>query len=162
SIVSVKISIRSSTSSGERDQFSVENAKTESDSTPRSIAASTVRRSARVPARWPAAVGKRRRRAQRELPSMMIATDRAISGSSGSTVLMPRRARILVRRLMCRRLLRGKCAALSAALDLENLGFLALQQLVDLVHVVVGQLLRAFFGAPLLVVADVALADQLL
>src|SRR5207237_1087131 len=67
-----------------RDQFSVENAYTVSERTPRSIAASTVRRSARVPARWPATTGRPRRLAQRPFPSMMIATDWATSGSSCS------------------------------------------------------------------------------
>src|SRR5204863_7850233 len=125
------------------------NAKTESDSTPRSIDASTVRRSARVPARWPAAVGRRRRRAQRELPSMMIATERATSGSSGScTGRSGRRLRSRVRRF--------------TRLDLQDFGFLALQQLVDLVHVVVGELLRALLRPALLVVAHFPFANQLL
>ena len=101
SIVSTKISISASTSSGGRDQFSVENAKTQRDSTPRSIAASTVRRSAFVPARCPAATGRLRRRAQRPLPSMMIAIERATSGSScsGPAFAVPR-VRSFVMRFM--------------------------------------------------------------
>ena len=82
SIVSAKISISASTSSSERDQFSVENANTTRSWMPRSIAASTMRRTVRAPARWPAAVGSRRRFAQRPLPSRMIATDCATSGRS--------------------------------------------------------------------------------
>jgi hypothetical protein len=78
------VSISASISSGGRDQFSVENAYTASDCTPRSIAASTTGRRAREPARCPAATGRPRRFAQRPLPSMMIATARATSGSSCS------------------------------------------------------------------------------
>src|SRR5947209_8735915 len=52
---------------------------------PRPGAASTVRRSAWVPARWPAMAGRPRRRAQRPLPSMMMATAVADSGSGCST-----------------------------------------------------------------------------
>src|SRR5690349_7413637 len=46
---------------------------------PRSIDASTVRRSARVPAWWPSATGSPRRVAHRPLPSMMIATAFGVS-----------------------------------------------------------------------------------
>ena len=125
SIVSVKISIRSSTSSGGRFQFSVENAYTASESTPRSIAASTVRRNAFVPARCPAAIGSPRLRAQRALPSMMIATAWATSGRSGSAAGRTcRSVLIFVRMLMVCflspseakvfRSTRGRCAALPA------------------------------------------------
>src|SRR5690242_12963751 len=47
------------------------------------------------------------------------------------------------------------------ASDLHDLGFLALQQLVDLVHVLVGELLDAILGAVLLVAADLAVVDEL-
>ena len=47
-------------------------------------------------------------------------------------------------------------------LDLHDLGLFALQQLVDLVHVLVGELLDAPLRRPLLVVADLAVADELL
>src|SRR5436190_8002810 len=46
--------------------------------------------------------------------------------------------------------------------DLEDLGFLALQQLIDLLRVVVGELLDALLRAVLLVLADLALVDELL
>ena len=49
------------------------------DSTPRSSDASTVRWSARAPARCPAATGSPRFRAQRPFPSMMMATWRGRS-----------------------------------------------------------------------------------
>jgi len=83
-IVSASRSSRPRTSSSGRLQFSVENAKTASESTPKSRHASTVRRSARVPALCPASTGRPRERAQRALPSMMIATERATSGRAGS------------------------------------------------------------------------------
>ena len=84
SIVSSKISISESTSGGGRSQFSVENAYTVSDSMPRSIAASTVRRSARVPSRCPASTGRPRSSAHRPFPSRMIATDAGTSPGSSS------------------------------------------------------------------------------
>src|SRR5579871_6386135 len=128
---------------------------------PRSIAASTVRRSARVPARCPTTVGSPRRRAQRPFPSMMIATVSATSGSwfcSGSG-----RTRASVR-MRSRKFTAGFLASpgRGKASYLHDLGFLALQKLVDLVDVIVGQLLHPRLGRPLLVVADVAVADELL
>src|SRR5262245_58303616 len=156
SIVSTKISINASTSSVGRDQFSVENAYTQSDSTPRSIAASTERRSARVPARCPAATGRRRRLAQRPLPSMMIATERATSGSSRSPgALKPLSVRSLVRRFT-------SLGPRFGASDLQDLRFLALENLVDLGDVVIGELLGTLFSPTLLVVPHVAVADELL
>ena len=58
---------------------------------PASAAARTTRFSARAPARWPAPTGRWRSRAQRPLPSMMIATD---SGHLGQ----PRRGALAARR----------------------------------------------------------------
>src|SRR6266576_2452592 len=59
-----------------------------------SIAASTVRRSARVPSRWPSATGSPRDIAQRPLPSRMIATQPTGSGgSSGARGLRNRSSR---------------------------------------------------------------------
>src|SRR6478735_6160134 len=106
------------------------------------MAASTVRRKARVPARWPSATGRPWRSAQRPLPSMMIATVRARSSPCGSLTT------------------RGSGAR--SASDLHDLRFLALQQLVDLVDVVVRELLDALLGPVLLVAAGVTLVDQLL
>ena len=80
SIVSPKISISASTSLARPRPVLGREREDDEDWMPRSIAASTVRRSARVPARWPAAVGRPRCLAQRPLPSMMIATDSATSG----------------------------------------------------------------------------------
>src|SRR3954470_23669962 len=115
---------------------------------PRSIAASTVRRSARVPSRWPSATGRPRDIAQRPLPSRMIATQPTGPASgSGARGLRKRSSRPTGR---------------AGGSDLQNLFFLALQQVVDLVGVVVGQLLHPFLGAVLLVAADLALVDELL
>src|SRR3989442_2291075 len=123
--------------------------------TPRSIEASTVRLSARVPARWPAATGRPRWRAQRPFPSMMIATDCATSGSSG-----PARGRTrLSVRIRVRRFTEGSEVPAS---DLHDLRFFVFQQLVDRRGVLVGELLPLLLRAPLLVVADVAVLDELL
>src|SRR5262245_30970567 len=73
-----------STSTGGRRQLSAENANSVSTPTPRSGAASTTRRTASAPARWPAVRASPRRIAQRPLPSMMSAT------CSGASALDPR------------------------------------------------------------------------
>src|SRR5207248_10374546 len=140
----------------ERDQFSVEKAKTARSWMPTSIAASTMRRTVRAPARWPAAVGRRRFRAQRPLPSRMIATDCATSGSAGSAT---GRARESVRIRAIRFTGLGtpssnRQPSLAGALDLHDLGFFALQELVDPRGVLVRELLHPPLGRPLLVVAD--------
>ncbi len=57
-----------------RFQFSVENPYTVSIGMPQSLAARVTSRSATMPRRWPSIAGNRRERAQRRLPSMMIAT----------------------------------------------------------------------------------------
>src|ERR1041385_6964682 len=106
------------------------------------MAASTVLRSARVPARWPSATGRPWRSAQRPFPSMMIATARA--RSSRWSAYPPR----------------GFGAP--SASNLQDFGFLALEQLVDLLRVLVRQLLDALLGPVLLVLADLALVDELL
>src|SRR5215212_867723 len=110
------------------------------------MAASTVRRSAFVPARWPAAIGSPRLCAQRALPSMMIATACATSGSSGSgAARVLRSVRIFVRRLTV-------CG--SRRSDFHDLGLFVLQEVVDRLRVLVGQLLHAFLRAVLVVTAD--------
>src|SRR5579862_2261738 len=168
SIVSPKISISASISSCGRDQFSVENAYTTRFCTPSWIAASTVRRSARVPARWPAAVGSPRRRAQRPFPSMMIATLRATSGRSPSG---SGRARASVRIRESRLSTCGFSVTVSRAepgtgtwperSHLHDLGLFVLQQVFDLLDVLVGELLDAALRSALLVVADVAVSHEL-
>src|SRR5581483_3466659 len=148
SIVSAKISISALTSSCGRDQFSVENAKIDRSWMPRSIAASTTLRTARAPARCPAAGGRPRFDAQRPLPSRMIATEPATSGRSGSINGL---TRVSVRKREIR-----------FSSDLHHFRFFALQQIVDLRDVLVGELLHARLGRALLVVADIALLHQLL
>src|SRR5947209_14699598 len=115
---------------------------------PRSIAASTMRRTSRAPARWPAAGGSARFFAQRPLPSMMIATDCATSGRSRSGSERTRES------------VRIRDSRFTSRSDLHDLGFFALQQLVDLRDMVVGELLHTRLRGALLVVAGVALLDQ--
>src|SRR5207245_95955 len=164
---------RSSTSSGGRFQFSVEKAYTASESTPRSIAASTVRRSAFVPARCPAAMGRPRLRAHRALPSMMIATAWAASGSSGSGAGRAwRSVLIFVRRLMplswspsAAKVLPSPAESaehFSRRLDLHDLRFFVPEEIVDRLRVVVGQLLHALLSAALVVAADLLVRRELL
>src|SRR5690349_22755002 len=106
------------------------------------MAASTVRRSARVPARWPSATGRPRRSAQRPLPSMMLVTVRASSSRCCSSTATGFGA--------------------PSASNLHDLGCLALQQLVDLGDVLVGELLDLVLRPVLLVAPDLAVVDELL
>src|SRR5438067_7466831 len=134
---------------------------------PRSIAVSTTGRSARDPARWPSATETPRSAAQRPLPSMMIATACATSGrcSSGVTSVpvpgteatrppspqfpsTPRSAAHFAGA--------PKSSAGGAPLYLHHFSFLVLQELVDLLRVLVGQLLDTALGAVLVVGADLA------
>src|SRR5215213_8654985 len=108
------------------------------------MAASTVRRSARVPARCPSATGRPRASAQRPLPSMMIATLPASPGALSCPVSTSERFDA------------------AGASNFHDFGFFVLHQLVDRLRVLVGQLLHLGLPAPLLVVADLAVLDQLL
>src|SRR6266576_1489205 len=110
-----------------------------------SIAASTVRRSARVPSRWPSATGSPRDIAQRPLPSRMIATQPTGSGGSSGA-----------------RGLRNRSSRPTEASDFEDLLLFAFEEVVDLVGVVVCQLLDALFGPGFLVAADLAFVHELL
>lgn len=74
-------SIRHPTSSSERFQFSVENAKTDRTSMPLSKHASPIFLRLSYPARCPCKVGRPRSLAHRRLPSMMIA--KCLSGGVG-------------------------------------------------------------------------------
>src|SRR6185437_15511729 len=126
---------------------------------PSEMPASTVRRSARVPARWPAAGGRPRRRAQRPFPSMMIATVSATSGSSRPSGSGRTRARV---RMRDRRFTAVLFSPSGEGLHLHDLGFFALQEVVDLRDMLVGQLLHPALGGVLVVVADLAVLDQVL
>ena len=100
--------------------------------------------------------------AQRALPSMMTATERTVSGRSASRAgFMLRSVRSLLRRFT--RLLSGKRRIRPAEVsDLHDLLFLLLQEIVDPVDVLVGQLLEPVLRTPFLVVANVTVAHQLL
>src|SRR5688572_14036676 len=109
---------------------------------PRSTAASTVLRSARAPSRCPSPTGRPRADAQRPFPSMMIATLRASSEPwlADASVI-------------------SYCLRRS---DFHDLGLFHLQEVVDRLRVVVGDLLHLLLGAALLVVADLAVDDEFL
>src|SRR5437879_1035000 len=92
---------------------------------------------ARTPARWPNECGRRRWRAQRPLPSMMMPTWRGTAPwSAGSTVT-------------------GGLEAVTSS-DLHHLGLLALRDRVDPAGVAVGDLLELLAGPPGLVLGDLA------
>src|SRR5688500_4000046 len=112
---------------GGRCQFSWENANSESSSSPTSTAPATTSRTARIPDRCPNGLGMRRSRAQRPFPSMMIATCR---GTAPCTRICASRSASFV-----------DCTAPSDS-DFHDLGFLVLQELVDLVHVFVVEFLQ--------------------
>src|SRR5690606_9794608 len=84
---------------------------------------------ARAPARWPIMRGRRRRAAQRPLPSMMTATWRGTpEGGVGALMLAPS--------------------------DRHQLLFLGLDHLVDVLDRVIGDLLHLALEAALVVLAD--------
>src|SRR5713101_961659 len=125
-------SIRAEISVGGRCQFSSENANSVSTSTPASIAPSTTSRTAVIPARCPSGRGRCRSRAQRPLPSMMMATWRGTAPPK----------RILARRS-------------SPTSDLHDLRLFAFDQLFHELQMVVMQLLRLLLGVLLVVLRDV-------
>src|SRR3984893_11469414 len=122
--------IKASTSSRGRDQFSVEKAYSVRPRPPRRSAASATRRMVSIPALCPMTRGSKRSRAQRLLPSMMIATC-----SGGGNWL----------------------TSGSWALDLHDLGFLAGGHLVDQTDVAIRDLLQLVAPAPRLVGRDLLL-----
>src|SRR5216117_4279768 len=125
-LISAEISL------GGRCQFSSENANSVSTSTPASIAPSTASRTDVIPARWPSGRGSRRSRAQRPLPSMMMATWR---GTAPLTLTCPRRS--------------------SGTSDLHDLGFFGLHRLLDQLEVIVVELLHVLLRVLLVVLGDV-------
>src|SRR5574340_1769417 len=142
-----KSSIRSVTSSAGRRQFSLEKANSVRYSMPCSIAARTVARTASTPLRCPATRGSRRSFAQRPLPSMMIATWRGTRIGSGA-------ARVVLVNT-------GRCAE-AATSDRHQVGFLLLQQPVDVGDVMVGQLLQLLVRTPLVVLRALLVLQQAL
>src|SRR2546425_9621142 len=124
--------IRAEIWGGGRCQSSSERANSVSTSTPASIATSTTSRTAFMPARCPKGRGRLRSRAQRPLPSMMIATWRGTGP------------------------LKRICASRSSAtLDLHDLGLFGLDRRIHELEVVVVHLLHVLLGVFLLVFRDV-------
>src|SRR5437867_7108191 len=124
--------IRAEISLGGRCQSSSENANSVRPSTPASIAPSTASRTDVIPARWPSGRGSRRSRAQRPLPSMMMATWR---GTAPLTLTRPRRS--------------------SGTSDLHDLRLFALHRLLDQLEVIVVELLHVLLRVLLVVLGDV-------
>src|SRR5665647_105134 len=127
-----------------RCQFSWEKAKSESTSTPASIAPSTTSRTDFIPERWPSGRGRLRSRAQRPLPSMMIAMCRGITpfsriraSISGAFIAHP---------AVCRR-----ASSSQAGLHFHDFGFLRLQHLFELRDVLVVHLLQVLVRGLLVV-----------
>src|SRR5437867_11894077 len=125
-------SIKAEISVRGRCQCSSETADSVSTSPPASIAPSTTSRTAFMPARCPSGRGRCRSRAQRPLPSMMMATWRGTAPPS----------RIFARRS-------------SLTSDLHDLRLFGLHQLIHELQVVVVQLLRVLLGVLLVVRGDV-------
>src|SRR5688572_33018329 len=105
-----------------------------------------MRRSASAPSRWPAARGRPRALAQRPLPSMMMATWRGTAPPSGASAA-PILAAVEIGWLTS---------------DLHDLFFLGGERVVDLLHVVVGQLLHFIVQLAVLVLGDLAVLFLLL
>src|SRR3954470_137398 len=115
-----------------RFQFSWLNAKRVSTPTPAWRQPSTTSRTAFIPAWWPSGRGSDRPLAQRPFPSMMMA-------------IWPGTA-------PCRR---SRCSkSLLIPSDFQDLRFLRLDQALDLLDVIVGELLNVFFRVALVVLGD--------
>src|SRR6478672_6159514 len=127
--------ISAPTSSSGRPQFSLENANSVSASMPCSRQNSTQTVTARAPARWPIARGRRRCCAQRPLPSMMTARWRGM---------------------------RALCGVLMRRSDRHQLLFLGAYHLVDVLDGLVGEFLDVRFAACRLVLGDLLVFQQLL
>src|SRR6266508_992409 len=158
-----KSCIRIDTSSAGRRQFSLEKAKSVRNSTPRSMHARTVVRTASTPLRWPATRGSMRCFAQRPLPSMMIAMCRGtLRGTGISRVELSNTGNGRGGR---RDSLRGDCDGRGDAarsLDRQQIRFLALEHLVDLGDVSVGELLHIDLRMSLIVLRDFVILEQFL
>src|SRR5690606_442595 len=133
--------IRALTSSSGRPQFSLEKANRVSAPMPRSRQKSMVRSAARAPARWPTTRGRRRRCAQRPLPSMMTARWRGTGVRSGADMRVMRMA---------------------DRSDRHQFLFLGLDHLVDVLDRLVGDLLDLVLGAAHVVLADLLFLQQVL
>src|SRR5690606_684065 len=132
--------ISAPTSSCGRPQFSLEKANRVSAPMPRSRQKSMARLTARAPARWPMARGRRRRWAQRPLPSMMIARWRGTDATVALVAVMRSADRS----------------------DRHQFLFLALDHLVDVLDRLVGDLLDLVLGAAHVVLGDLLFLQQVL
>src|SRR5688572_14197163 len=106
-----------------------------------------MRRSASAPSRWPAARGRPRALAQRPLPSMMMATWRGMAPPSGASDAVPILTAVEIGWLTS---------------DLHDLFFFGGERLVDLLHMLVGQLLHLVVQLAVLVLGDLAVLFLLL
>src|SRR5215218_4540483 len=141
SIRSANMRINPSTSSVGRDQFSVENEKTVSSSTPRSTASRSRSFTTSAPARCPSIGVSPRRCAHLPLPSVMIAT------YLGTDVIGSRRSS-------------GELGS-GPELHLEDLLLFAFQLRFDLADRLVGEPLELALRPALVVLADLPLLLQL-
>src|SRR5438552_10437530 len=161
--------IRIETSSAGRRQFSLENAKSVRNSTPRSTHERTVARNASTPLRCPATRGRRRCLAQRPLPSMMMATCRGTSRTSGTPRVELVNDIGLGQSVFSKRHERAECAPANtlrekvwAKSNGEQIGFLRMQNLVDFTYVSVRELLHVFLRSPFLVLGNRLRLEQVL
>src|SRR4249919_1931032 len=129
--------IRAPTSSSGRPQFSLENANSVSASMPWSRQKSMHRFTARAPARWPMARGRRRCCAQRPLPSMMTARCRGVRSDAGGEVLIRPSNR-------------------------HQLLFLCADHFIDVLDRLVGELLDVGFATSRFVLGDLLVLEQFL
>src|SRR5690242_10413964 len=143
--------MRSSISEAGRFQFSEEKPNSVRYCTPALTAALIVRRTASAPRLCPAVRGRPRRRAQRPLPSMMMATCR---GGCGPPAVSPAGSVTWFDS--------GFAEPECCTSDLQDLFFLGGQALVDLLHVLVGQLLGEVVQVAVLVLGDLAVLLHLL
>src|SRR5690554_6070581 len=120
---------------------------------------------ARAPARWPTARGRRRRAAQRPLPSMMMATWRGRSAGfrAGEGRSGPAESRWsasvngMAPFVAC-----GRIPGPGTASDRHQLLFLGLDHLVDVLDRLVGDLLDLVLAATLLILGDLLFLEQFL
>src|SRR6476620_5537557 len=129
--------ISAPTSSSGRPQFSLEKANSVSAWMPCSMQKSMHRFTARAPARWPMARGRRRRSAQRPLPSMMTARWRGPRAGDASE-------------------------GMATVSDRHQFFFLVLHHVVDVLDRLVGQLLDLVLAAAFFVFGDLLVLQQFL
>src|SRR5690554_4108035 len=156
-------SISALTSASGRRQFSLEKANSVRVWIPRSAARRITARTASTPAWWPRTPDRPRARAQRLLPSMMMAT---CCGNPSPDGLGGIWEAVVCADVMVSRTGVGKPGGISGAArqgsDLHQVVFLHFELLVDLGNMLVGQLLNHLFGTMLLIFGDLLLLEQCL